>query len=343
MFMHLKGGKRMKKICPSCGAENEVAAKFCMNCATKFTEETTESITEEKEVIASEKENKEDIPMENNEQRLCPECKKIIDMDAKECPECGYKLEQVLEEDSDKDKTDKKSIKCPECGEVLSKKEKVCHKCGYVIKKGKKGKVVGGIIIAVVVLFGIICFSNYNQQKKAEAERQQKIEQQEKAKKKAEEELESYKSSFELAVLCMQIGSFDAQQAGGLVHDVWYDTIYNRDESDTRKYVSGHSDFNDSLDALFKDSDFQEKITSLKNSQETARNYMKSLTNPPDEYKQGYEALLEFYNDYVTFTNLAIDPTGNLTSYTQSFNETVSAISTDIETMKLYTDIDSEE
>lgn len=94
----------MKKICPSCGAENEVAAKFCMNCATKLSEETTESITEEKKVIESEKENKEDVPMENNEQRLCPGCKKTIDMDAKECPECGYKLEQVLEENSDNNK-----------------------------------------------------------------------------------------------------------------------------------------------------------------------------------------------------------------------------------------------
>ena len=89
---------------------------------------------------------------------------------------------------------------------------------------------------------------NYNQQKKAEAEKQQKIEQQEKAKKEAEQL--SYKNHFQRAFLLMWTGAYQAQESCGLIHDVWYDTIYNKDESSTRKYVSGHSDFNDSLDAL---------------------------------------------------------------------------------------------
>ena len=40
---------------------------------------------------------------------------------------------------------------------------------------------------------------------------------------------------------------------------------------------------------------------------------------------------------------MAIDPTGNLTSYTQDYNEMISTISTDIETMKIYTDTSTEE
>ena len=35
----------MKKICPSCGVENEEKAKFCMNCAAKLSEEITENTT----------------------------------------------------------------------------------------------------------------------------------------------------------------------------------------------------------------------------------------------------------------------------------------------------------
>ena len=164
------------------------------------------------------------------------------------------------------------------------------------------------------------------------------------AKKKAEEREQAlYESNFTGAVLCMWSGSYKAQEACSLIHDVWYDTIYEKDESSTRKYVSGHSDFNDSLEALFKDKDFKEEIDDLRNSQDEVRSYMKSLTNPSDEYKQGYEALLEFYNNYITLTNLAIDPTGTLTTYTQDVNEMISTTSTNIETMKLYIDTDSEE
>ena len=94
---------------------------------------------------------------------------------------------------------------------------------------------------------------------------------------------------------------------------------------------------------LFKDSDFKKDISDLKDSQEEVREDMKYLTNPSDEWKQGYEAISNFYSDYITFTNMAIDPTGNLTSYTQDYNEMISTISTDIETMKIYTDTSTEE
>lgn len=330
----------MKKICPNCGVENEENAKFCMNCAAKLSEEITENIPDVEEAEAN---NEEETQGEFEKKWVCPECNHLIDANMEKCPECGYTLGEDIEDGSDNKQERKAIIKCPECGELLSKKDKVCPKCGHIFKK-RKGKVVGGIIIAVVVLFGIICFSNYNQQKKAEAERQQKIEQQEKAKKKAEEREQAlYESNFTGAVLCMWSGSYKAQEACSLIHDVWYDTIYEKDESSTRKYVSGHSDFNDSLEALFKDKDFKEEIDDLRNSQDEVRSYMKSLTNPSDEYKQGYEALLEFYNNYITLTNLAIDPTGTLTTYTQDVNEMISTTSTNIETMKLYIDTDSEE
>ena len=234
----------MKKICPNCGVENEENAKFCMNCAAKLSEEITENIPDVEEAEAN---NEEETQGEFEKKWVCPECNHLIDANMEKCPECGYTLGEDIEDGTDNKQERRAIIKCPECGELLSKKDKVCPKCGYVFKQ-RKGKVVGGIIAVVIVLLVVIGVNNYNQQKKAEAEKQQKIEQQEKAKKEAEQL--SYKNHFQRAFLLMWTGAYQAQESCGLIHDVWYDTIYNKDESSTRKYVSGHSDFNDSLDAL---------------------------------------------------------------------------------------------
>ena len=84
----------MKKICPSCGVENEEKAKFCMNCAAKLSEKKT---TDDSDVENEEK---------AKEKILCPECKKLIDIDVKKCPECGYVRGRAIEYNS----TDNKKV-----------------------------------------------------------------------------------------------------------------------------------------------------------------------------------------------------------------------------------------
>ena len=51
-------------------------------------------------------------------------------------------------------------------------------------------------------------------------------------------------------------GASQAESAGGLIHDVWYNTIYDKYDSTTYKYTNGETDFNDSLKNLFSDKDF---------------------------------------------------------------------------------------
>ena len=63
---------------------------------------------------------------------------------------------------------------------------------------------------------------------------------------------------------------------------------------------------------------------------------MKELTNPPDEYKEAYEVLKKCYDDYLTFTNLVINPQGNLTSFTENYNDADSAVAKDIESLRVY-------
>ena len=160
----------MKKICPNCGVENEENAKFCMNCAAKLSEEITENIPDVEEAEAN---NEEETQGEFEKKWVCPECNHLIDANMEKCPECGYTLGEDIEDGTDNKQERRAIIKCPECGELLSKKDKVCPKCGYVFKQ-RKGKVVGGIIAVVIVLLVVIGVNNYNQQKKAEAEKQQK-------------------------------------------------------------------------------------------------------------------------------------------------------------------------
>lgn len=65
----------------------------------------------------------------------------------------------------------------------------------------------------------------------------------------------------------MLLGASEAEDAGNLIKSVWYNTIYEETDSKTDKYTHSESngfrfnkDFNDSLSALFSDSDFTEKI-----------------------------------------------------------------------------------
>ena len=56
-------------------------------------------------------------------------------------------------------------------------------------------------------------------------------------------------------------------------------------------------------------------------NKDTVNSLMKQLKNPPEEYKDAYEALSKFYDAYISLTNLATDPTGSLQTFSQNFND----------------------
>ena len=154
--------------------------------------------------------------------------------------------------------------------------------------------------------------------------------------------MESYEDTLSLAVTSMLLGASEAEDAGGLIHDVWYNTIYEKSSSTTDKYTrrsergSYYDDFNTSLSNLFADEGFQSQITAIKSNQDLTASYMKQLMNPPDEYKEAYDAVKKFYDAYLELTNLAIDPTGNLTTYTSTFNNADTATLNAYKAAKLY-------
>lgn len=119
---------------------------------------------------------------------------------------------------------------------------------------------------------------------------------------------------------------------------VWYNAIYKERDDATDKYTrpKGYfaSNFNDALGNLFSDTSF--RISSIEDNQKTVSSLMKELKNPPEEYKDAYEAITELYDAYISLTNLATDPSGSLQTFSTNFNNTDSETLNCYNAMKLY-------
>lgn len=95
---------------------------------------------------------------------LCPKCKKEIDDNSIECPECGVIIskaknrplhQHIIEhqEPPPEKKVNPKLRKCPDCGGDLSFKAQTCPHCGLVLPK-QNGCI--GCLTLFVVLFVVV-------------------------------------------------------------------------------------------------------------------------------------------------------------------------------------------
>ena len=73
---------------------------------------------------------------------------------------------------------------------------------------------------------------------------------------------------------------------------------------------------------------------------------IKENINNADEFNSLYDAvgwgayddLKEYYDDYLEFTNLVLDPSGNLNSYSSKFSDLDSKVSKDYSRIEYYFD-----
>ena len=252
----------------------------------------------------------------------CPNCGEQISDKAKKCVHCGTVL--VPEE--------KKC--CPDCGAKLEEEMDTCPKCGCPIeniietektpqqvevtgvKITKKSKKI--IMIAIIAVIGaaMIAAIGVRTHKKNVAA---------KAAAEAQKQSEEYGTNLNLAAYTMLSGASDAETCGNLIKNVWYNAIYKESDSKTDKYTKPNgyfvSDFDDALQNLFSDSSFSGQIADINSNKDTVNSLMKKLKNPPEEYKDAYEALSKLYDAYISLTNLATDPTGSLQTFSQNFND----------------------
>lgn len=263
----------------------------------------------------------------------CPKCGRQISDKATKCVHCNYELVKIEK-------------RCPECQEIINEDIEICPKCGCpingnngsannelqkveVIKVRVNSKKI--IIICIVALMaictvvGVIIGVKKHNDKKAE--------------NLHIEQVNDYADNYSEVSRKILSGAADAESCGNLIKSVWYNSIYEKSDYETNKYTksgSKYNDFNTSLKNLFDDYEFSKKIEGIEINQREVADIMKQLKNPPDEWKEAYEVLNDYYDAYLSLTNLVVNPTGSLQSFSESFN------SADSEVSKYYSKVKNE-
>lgn len=251
----------------------------------------------------------------------CPNCRMQISDKARQCVHCGTIF------------VPKEKMVCVECEAELEEGVSICPMCGCPIgtradakdlrtfqQMKEIGTSMGGksrkavVIVAVIVLLIVaavaaIGIAQYQKKKAAEETAQQ---------------LQEYSENLELVTSTMLSGAADSENCCNLIVQVWNNAIWEREDSATDQYTrpDGHfvTDFNEALNNLFADSDFYMQINNIVENQDAVNSLIGQLKNPPEEYKEAYKALSECYDAYRTFTNMAINPTGSLKSFSADFD-----------------------
>lgn len=277
----------------------------------------------------------------------CQTCGKLISDKAKACPGCGTVLVETETEEI-------KSIYCSECGNEIPVGAETCPNCGCPVdaakdneeqnapqkvevtavnlpkmkKRTKRGIIIASVCIIIAIIGGLVGIKVYNDKKAEEAARI------------AAEAAESYESNLSLISFSMITGGAKAERAGNLIKSVWYNAIYKEHDSATDKYTISHgsfvSDFNDALGNLFADSSFTQTIDEIMSNQSLVAGYMKDLKNPPEGYEDAYSAVKECYDAYVIFTNLVVNPTGSLQTFSTNFNDADTSFVNKYHALQLY-------
>lgn len=271
----------------------------------------------------------------------CSRCGREISDKAKTCPQCGQPV--VLESAGEIPKI------CKECGLEISEDVEVCPRCGCPIsengsnqeeapqkvevtavtlpkiKKKVKIYIITAVIVVIAIIVAVLVGTSIRQRMLEE---------------EATQLSEEYTSNLETASYTMLLGAIDAESAGNLIKSVWYNAIYEERDTETDPYTRPNGyfvdDFNTALGNLFVDTDFQETISSIESNQTLVSGLMRDLTNPPEEYEEAYEALRELYSAYTDLTNMVINPSGSLQTFSQNFNSADSEFANCYDEMKLY-------
>lgn len=237
-------------------------------------------------------------------------------------------------------------INCPECGKEISNKVQTCPHCGYPYgdltkesqemqkveiisvnlkpdEAAKTKKVLFGFgALLVITIITIIGFSLINTQREKGA-------------------FNTYIDNLSNSQSIMLTGGAIAEELNNLTALVWRNSIYEESDRKTDKFTKKSNgiffdDFNDALTALYNDVETQEKIADLEENQVVVLAIMKDLQNPPKGLENCYETITDLYTAYQSLTDLAINPSGSLQSFSAEKNERVD------EFLELYKRLDTQ-
>ncbi len=240
----------------------------------------------------------------------CPKCGEAISEKATVCPYCNSNISK------------NKLIICEDCKKEYDISMGTCPNCGCPNptvkqkKKKHKGVMISIIVFALIVVsvlgFGIL-----------QKEKEQK-----------------YYSNMATATFTMLDGAAKAENAGNLIKSVWYNAIYEEQNSKTDQYTMKNGkfvdDFNDALSRLFADENFSNSISEIKTNRSEVADLMKQLKEPPKKYEEAYSVLKVCYDNYLKMTKIVISPTGSLNTFSEDFNIYDNDMVDSYEKMKLY-------
>lgn len=257
----------------------------------------------------------------------CPECGQMISDKATKCIHCG----KVFVEETE---PVKEEIRCAECGAILAETDEICPNCGCPIEKKKTEnevkpqqveiasikmktktkKMIIGIVIAVLVcVVGGIGYKVYSD-KKAEQEYQTTY--------------NEYIDNLKKAQVLMLSGGADAESLCNLTLRVWGNSIFEERDDETDKYTRPNGyfvdDFNEALANLYVDSSTTTTISNIQDNESSVRDLTKKLQNPPKGLDKCYDAFSDLYVAYKTLTDLAVNPSGNYSGFSENKSDAVS-------------------
>jgi uncharacterized OB-fold protein len=222
----------------------------------------------------------------------CPECGKEISDKVKACPHCGFPFEVVSEDGERMQKVEISSVKLQPLNSAKSKKI-----------------IIGIVSIIAVAVIAVGAYSLIKAQQHKET-------------------FNEYVDKLEEIRLLMLVGASKAESMNNLTAKVWMNSIHEDSDSETDKFTKDsrgwfHDDFNIALSALYFDSNTQEIISEIEDNQEIVQEKMKEFQNPPEGLENCYQTLTEMFSAYRSLTDLAVNPTGSLQSFSTEKNERV--------------------
>ncbi|SHJ67703.1 zinc ribbon domain-containing protein [Pseudobutyrivibrio xylanivorans] len=196
---------------------------------------------------------------------------------------------------------------CPKCNVEVNETDQFCPNCGYNFSgyENNSSKQVKIIIIAIILAVVILAVGKYVYDYFARV---------------------NYKVRMEDCAYTMIEGAANAETACNIIVSVWSNSIWKTQDIETDKYTTDeggffYEDFNDALDSLFEDEDFLNDLREINDNLEEVNDEMRELQNPPKGCSQMHDAFMDFYDAYYELVNCALDPTGNLESYSNDFSD----------------------
>ena len=201
-------------------------------------------------------------------------------------------------------------LKCSYCGIFVDVHFRNCPQCGNRLYDDTRKKSHGGGIAAVVLLVFLAVVGFFALQ----------------AYKMYQER--AYEEKLRTAVYEIVMSAAESEEAGDLLHVVWYNYAYNISDPETDKYTRRdngtgpfYEDINDVIDALFADPEYAADRNEIVDSQYDLANLMRELSDPPEKYKDDFSNLRILYSAYVEFSDIVLNPRGNYQMFTLKYNE----------------------